>query len=136
MSTTNVLTASKFYEWARLGYDTLRGEEMGLKIIESQLRGISEASKSGVYVKVNSILIPELNSKDIIPLAHQISKIGAALHNIIPLVPNDIFSTYRAPTTTELRNARREASEFMKQFSHCKQCRSDVVGIPGSDRII
>lgn len=136
MSTTHVNAASKIYEWARIGGDTLQGEEMSSRIVDSQLRGISKASKAGMHVKVNSILIPGINMQDIVPLARQIANAGATLQNIIPLVPCDSLSSLRAPTSKELSDIRREASVFMKQFTHCKQCRSDVVGIPGYDRIL
>ena len=136
MSTAHVNTASRIYEWARFGDDTLQGEEMGSRIVDSQLRGISKASKAGIHVKVNSILIPGINMQDIVPLACEISMAGATLQNIIPLFPFDSLSSFRAPTSKELSDIRREASAFMKQFTHCKQCRSDVVGIPGYDRIL
>lgn len=136
MSTASISTASEIYEWARLGDGILQNEEMGSRIVDSQLRGISKASKAGIHVKVNSILIPEINKQDILPLARKISRAGAALQNIVPLVPNDSLSDFRAPTIKELSDMRREASTFMKQFSYCKQCRSDVVGIPGHDRIL
>ena len=61
---------------------------------------------------------------------------GAAIQNIVPLVPNDKMSSFRAPTESELVCIRKESSEFIRQFSFCKQCRSDVVGIPGCDRIL
>jgi len=136
MSTASSSTASKIYEWAKFGDDVLQNEDMGSRIVDSQLRGISKASNAGIHVKVNSILIPEINMQDILLLAREIRRAGAALQNIVPLVPNDRFSSYRAPTIKELMDIRKEASNFMKQFSYCKQCRSDVVGIPGFDRIL
>jgi nitrogen fixation protein NifB len=136
MSTASSATASTIYEWAKFGDDILQNEEMGSRIVDSQLRGISKASNAGIHVKVNSILIPEINMQDILPLAREIHSAGASLQNIVPLVPNDKFSSYRAPTIKELTDIRKEASNFMKQFTHCKQCRSDVVGIPGFDRIL
>ncbi|MHA3962803.1 MAG: radical SAM protein [Candidatus Thorarchaeota archaeon SMTZ1-45] len=136
MSTTNFSTASKIYEWARFKDSILRNEEMGLKIVKAQLRGISKAANAGIFVKVNSILIPELNMKDIVPLACIISKLGATLHNIVPLFPNDKFIKYRKPSHQELQEIRKEASVYINQFTHCKQCRSDVVGIPGCDTIL
>ena len=136
MSTSNSLTAAKIYEWARLGDEILIGETMAARIINAQLKGITKASDAGIHIKVNSILIPELNMDDMVPLAQAISDAGAVLHNIIPLVPNDMFVNYRPPSKEELLKARKEASSFMKQFSHCKQCRSDVVGIPGRDRVL
>ncbi|OLS29800.1 MAG: FeMo cofactor biosynthesis protein NifB [Candidatus Thorarchaeota archaeon AB_25] len=136
MSTTSVPTASRIYEWGRIQGRTLTGEEMASRIVESQLRGITKASKAGIHVKVNSILIPEINMLDIVPLARKIALAGAAIQNIVPLVPNDKMSSFRAPTESELVCIRKESSEFIRQFSFCKQCRSDVVGIPGCDRIL
>jgi nitrogen fixation protein NifB len=136
MSTTSVPAASRIYEWGRIQGRTLMGEEMASRIVESQLRGITNASKAGIYVKVNSILIPAINMLDIIPLARKIALAGASIQNIVPLVPNDRLSSFRAPTESELLRIRKEASEFIRQLSFCKQCRSDVAGIPGCDRIL
>ncbi|NHI88410.1 MAG: radical SAM protein [Candidatus Thorarchaeota archaeon] len=136
MSTLNRRTASKIYEWAKFRGGLMKGRKMGSRIVESQLLGIARASRAGIIVKVNSILIPELNMYDIKPLAKELSKAGATLQNIVPLIPNDKFSSCRPPTREEVRKARSEASVFIKQFSHCKQCRSDVVGIPGCDEVL
>jgi nitrogen fixation protein NifB len=136
MSTSNISSASKIYEWARFGGSLIRNKEMASRIIKAQLRGISKASKAGIYVKVNSILIPEINKQDIVPLADKISRAGASIQNIVPLVPNDKLASYRAPTLREIQDIRTEASNYIRQFSHCKQCRSDVVGIPGQDTIL
>ena len=136
MSTANISTASRIYEWARLGDEFLQNEVMGSRIVDLQLRGIYKASNAGIHVKVNSILIPEINMQDILPLAHEICKAGASLQNIVPLVPNDSLASFRTPTIKELSDIRKEASTVMKQFLHCKQCRSDVVGIPGCDTVL
>lgn len=136
MSTANISTAAKIYEWARFDDLILKGEMMGSRIVAAQLKGINKAADAGIHVKINSILIPEINMQDIIPLASVISKIGAVLHNIIPLVPNDKFISYRAPSTQELHKIRNQASIHLKQFAHCKQCRSDVMGIPGCDTVL
>jgi nitrogen fixation protein NifB len=136
MSTAYPTTAEKIYEWARLGDNVFYDEEMGSMIVKSQLEGISKASSEGMYVKVNSILIPDINMQDIIPLSKAISEAGASLQNIVPLVPYDKLASFRPPTSTELNEIREMASGFIKQFYRCKQCRSDVVGIPGLDRIL
>ena len=136
MSTSSVLSASRIYEWGRFQGKTLNGRDMAARIVESQMRGITKASRAGIHVKVNSILIPEINMLDIVPLAQEIATAGASLQNIVPLVPYDTLSSSRAPTKQELLHIREEASEFIRQFSFCKQCRSDVVGIPGRDRVL
>ena len=136
MSTVSPETASQIYEWAMIDGKRLTGPEMGEKIIDAQLRGISSATESGVFVKVNSILIPEMNGEQMEDLAGVLRDAGARLQNIVPLIPFDNMANRRPPTQNELQNARNRASRFMEQFHHCKQCRSDVVGIPGADRIL
>ncbi len=136
MSTVSPETASQIYEWAMIDGKRLTGPEMEQKIIDAQLRGISSATKSGVFVKVNSILIPEMNGEQMESLARALRDAGARLQNIVPLIPFDNMVKERPPTQNELQDARNRASRFMEQFHHCKQCRSDVVGIPGADRIL
>ena len=136
MSTVSPETASQIYEWAMIDGKRLIGPEMGQKVIDAQLKGISSATKSGVFVKVNSILIPEMNGEQMEALGRALRDAGARLQNIIPLIPFDNMMKERPPTQNELQDARNKASRFMEQFHHCKQCRSDVVGIPGADRIL
>ncbi len=109
---------------------------MGKKVIDAQLRGISSATRLGVFVKVNSILIPDMNGEQMETLAKALRNAGARLQNIVPLIPFDNMVNERPPTQSEIQDVRNRASRFMEQFHHCKQCRSDVVGIPGADRIL
>jgi len=136
MSTINPETASLIYEWAKLGETTLTGGQMGSKIIEEQIRGISRAAHAGIFVKVNSILIPTINDHDIIPLAKTIAEAGASLQNIIPLVPNGRLTSVSPPQKEELERLRNQAATYINQFRHCYQCRSDVIGIPGCDVVL
>lgn len=136
MSTINPETASRIYEWARLGERTLTGSYMGSMVVEKQIRGISRAARAGIFVKVNSILIPTINDHDIVPLAKTIADAGASLQNIIPLVPNDCLTSMAAPHKEDLEALRNQAATYIDQFRHCYQCRSDVVGIPGCDAVL
>lgn len=136
MSTASPATASVIYEWAKLENKTLTGIKMGSLIVKKQLLGIQKAASAGIFVKVNTILIPTINQNDIIDLAETISKAGACLQNIVPLVPHGRLESMLPPTKIEIEMVRDQASEYIGQFYHCKQCRSDVVGIPGCDTIL
>ena len=127
---------ASIYEWAVLNGNKMNGTEMAKDIISRQLEGIEIASKNGITVKVNTVLIPELNTLEIHALARQVSIAGAVLQNIVPLIPCSTSQKLRPPTNSELTTARSIGSTYLPQFSHCKQCRSDVVGIPGDDRIL
>ena len=133
MSTTNPLSAARIYQWAILDGELHHGEEMGRRVIEKQLEGIRRANNVGIRVKVNTILIPSINSQDIDDLNRLLAKFGAAIQNIVPLVPNDDMKHLQAPSPSDLAKIRQASSKHIKQFYHCQQCRSDVVGIPGRD---
>ncbi len=129
-------TAAQVYEWARIDGEILLGQKMGEAIILKQLAGIEKSVALGITVKVNTILMPNINTEDIEYLSKQIVDSGASLHNIVPLILCGNNQKLRPPTKEELYMARQIASKNIAQFTHCKQCRSDVVGIPGSDRIL
>jgi nitrogen fixation protein NifB len=136
MSTQNYDIAAQLYEWADIKGRILRGRKMGKEIITRQFSGIRAAAEAGICVKVNTVLIPEVNGNDMSPLSNQISDAGAQLQNIIPLVACGNAINLRTPSGTELALARKTASRNIKQFLHCMQCRSDVIGIPGNDKVL
>ncbi|MGV9168568.1 MAG: radical SAM protein [Promethearchaeia archaeon] len=129
-------TAEQIYEWAIFDGKRTTGLSMARKIVSRQIRGISAAVSAGVHIKVNTILIPELNVDDMQNLSQMLGHIGVEIQNIIPLVPLDNMSHLRPPTKAELKQARISGIEYLPQFLHCKQCRSDVVGTPGNDTIL
>lgn len=136
MSAQSYDIAAQLYEWAVLDGRILKGKEMGREIISRQLSGIQAAAEAGIFVKVNTILIPELNNGDLGLLSQRIYDAGAQLQNIVPIVSCGNAINLRAPLAEELAKARRTASQYIDQFMHCKQCRSDVIGIPGKDRVL
>jgi nitrogen fixation protein NifB len=136
MSAQSYSIAAHLYEWANIHGRFLMGKEMGKEIVLRQLSGIQSATEAGICVKVNTVLIPEINARDIEVLSRMISDAGAQLQNIVPLVLCDNTINLRPPSAAELSRARKIASKNIDQFVFCKQCRSDVVGIPGRDRVL
>lgn len=106
------------------------GDKATKMLIEKQLSGLSKAVKNGMVVKVNSILIPELNMDHLEEVSEKIKARGAFIHNIVPLIPLAKFKSYRRPTCKELSDTRNRCEKIIKQFRLCKQCRADSVGIP------
>jgi nitrogen fixation protein NifB len=129
-------TAAMIYEWAKLDRRRESGMRMGERIIAAQMEGVRKASEKGITVKVNTILIPSVNQSEIGELAKAVVTAGADLQNIVPLVPAGNMVNLKPPSPEEVVDTRAACAKHMKQFYHCQQCRSDVVGIPGSDRIL
>lgn len=104
----------------------------GAKIlIENQLRGIQKVADAGITVKVNTVLVPEINGEHIEEIAKKMGELGASIYNIIPLIPQYELKDVEAPTCQQIDEARTRASKYVDVFRHCQRCRADAVGIPG-----
>jgi len=100
-------------------------------LIGAQKRGIRRMAELGAIVKINTVLIPDLNDSHIPEIARTAAELGAAIINIIPLIPQHEMADMEAPDCTRLNEAREAAEEFLPVFRHCQHCRADACGIPG-----
>ncbi|MBQ1894503.1 MAG: radical SAM protein [Clostridiales bacterium] len=113
----------------------IEGIEAAEILIRNQLNGIRKVSAGGVTVKVNTVLIPEINKDHIEEVAKTVAECGATIYNIIPLIPNHELSWCTEPDCASLGIARLKAEKYIKVFRHCQRCRADAVGIPGGKDI-
>jgi nitrogen fixation protein NifB len=109
----------------------LTGEEAGLILIKNQLEGIRLAAEAGLIVKVNTVLVPEINGRHIRAVARAVAKRGASIYNIIPLIPQHKLSELPEPSCAEIDRARGDAEDCIPVFRHCQHCRADAVGLLG-----
>jgi nitrogen fixation protein NifB len=156
-STNGLLLPSRAKELLKVGVDTLtvtvnavdpgvlakivlrvrcdgreyEGREGAEILIENQLAGIRKMTSAGVAVKVNTVLIPGVNDHHVADVARAAGEAGAALFNIIPLIPQHRMADLPAPGCGELEAARRQAGAYIDVFRHCQHCRADAFGIPG-----
>lgn len=100
-------------------------------LIKNQLEGIRKISAAGITVKVNTVLVPDINDGHIEEIAKAVSEAGASIYNIIPLIPQHELKDCRTPSCTEIDGARQKAEKYIDVFRHCQRCRADAVGIPG-----
>ena len=109
------------------------GEEAAKILIRNQLEGIKKVAAAGITVKVNTVLITEINLEHIPEIAKAVSEAGATMYNIIPLIPQHKFKDFKEPTCVDIDRSRTLASEYIDVFRHCQRCRADAVGIPGGE---
>ncbi len=107
------------------------GIEAAEILIKNQLQGIKKVSKNGVTVKVNTVLVPDINGSHIEEIAKAVKGVGAQLYNIIPLIPHAGLKNEKAPECLEIDSARTLAGKHIDVFRHCQRCRADAIGIPG-----
>lgn len=107
------------------------GVQAASVLIGNQLSGIKTVSDAGVTVKVNCVLIPEINASHVVTVAKTVAEAGAKIFNIIPLIPQHELSWCSAPGCAMIDGLRREAEKYLPVFRHCQRCRADAAGIPG-----
>lgn len=142
INTLSPETGAKIYPWV---YDRdrkrkLRGLEGAKFLLENQLRGVKKALSKGILIKANSVLIPNINERDLVELSKELKKMGVFLHNIMPLLSKPEFGTkfgfdgVKSATDRELEEVQKECGVDMNLMKHCRQCRADAVGLIGEDR--
>ncbi len=110
----------------------LAGDYAARQLISAQLAGIEKTAKLGVVVKINTVLVPGVNDRHVGEVARVAAGAGACLINIIPLIPQHEMANHRPPDCRELNSARAAAEKYLPVFRHCRHCRADACGIPGS----
>ncbi|WP_196601235.1 radical SAM protein [Pectinatus frisingensis] len=159
MSTNGLLLKEKINDIVRVGIDTLtvtvnaidpdieallndgiiyHGEKIigrdGAKIlIKNQLAGIKAAAEAGITIKVNTVLVKEINRFHIKNIAKAVADCGASIYNIIPLIPQYKLNEMEIPSCEDIESVRKEAGKHIDVFRHCQHCRADAVGIPGKN---
>lgn len=114
-----------------LDSECYQGLEAARILIEAQKRGIKKMAELGAMIKINIVLIPGINDSHISEIAKVAHALGAAIINIIPLIPRHELAGIPSPTCDELNRAREAAEKFLPVFRHCRHCRADACGIPG-----
>jgi nitrogen fixation protein NifB len=120
----------RVYAWVRQRESIYRGREAAEILIARQMRGVQAALDAGLAVKVNTVLIPDVNDQHLGQLARHLAELGVPLMNIMPLIPAGQMRDHRAPTCEELRQARADCEQALPQFRLCEQCRADVICFP------
>lgn len=112
------------------------GVEGASILIANQFEGLKRAAELGMTIKVNTVLIPGINDSQVPLIAARVKALGAFVMNIMPLIPQAELAHIERPSEEHLARIRSENESIIGQFSHCKQCRADAIGLIGSDLTI
>jgi nitrogen fixation protein NifB len=127
-------TAEKVYRWVSYQGKRYEGKAAAELLLGKQWQGLEMAVQAGLVVKVNTVFIPGVNDHEIPLIAEQAGKRGAEIMNILPLIPQAEFTELKRPSHAEITRMREACRPFIKQMTHCKQCRADACGILGEDK--
>lgn len=109
----------------------IEGVEGAKILIHNQIEGIKKIAAAGITVKVNTVLVPEINGDHIEEVAKTVKEAGATMYNVIPLIPQYKLKDQKAPACADIEKAIWKASKHIEVFRHCQRCRADAVGVPG-----
>jgi nitrogen fixation protein NifB len=119
----------RIYAWIRHNGVSFKGAEGAALLVRNQLEGVLLAAARGITVKINSVLIPGVNEGEMEKIAREVKGRGAQIMNIIPLIPQADFAAVAPPTSEEVAAIRKTTGQIINQFSHCRRCRADAVGL-------
>jgi nitrogen fixation protein NifB len=111
--------------------------EAGAEIlIKNQLLGIKYLAENGVLVKVNIVMIKDVNSSHIMEVVKKVKKLGAFMSNIMPLIPapGSVFENHPQTSMKDINTMREICQADIHQMRHCQQCRADAIGLLKEDQ--
>jgi molybdate transport system substrate-binding protein len=124
---------AKIQPWIKKDDKIIIGKEGAKLLIENQLAGIKAAVKSGIFVKVNTVVIPDINGSHVETVARTARKLGAVLLNLMPLIPGGEFNNMERPSHSFMKDLQKKCEPIIPVFKKCRQCRADAEGIPGKE---
>ncbi|MDR2866762.1 MAG: nitrogenase cofactor biosynthesis protein NifB [Methanomassiliicoccaceae archaeon] len=128
--------SSKIYDSVIWNGTRLRGKGAAERLLKNQLEGMKKCIGLGMLVKVNVVLIPDINDHHIPDLVNFVKGLGVYIVNILPLIPVEgtKFSDMRAPSPEERKRLMDLCEDGVKMMRHCRQCRADAIGLLDKDR--
>ena len=123
------------YNWVNDGDSRVTGREGAALLLERQEKGVRRLKSLGVTVKINTVVIPGVNSDHVRDVAMAVASWGADLMNCIPLLPvaGTRFAGTATPGPDTMHRLRAEAGAIIPQMRHCTRCRADALGFLGED---
>ena len=124
---------SRIYAWARVNRKVYRGIDAARIILEKQLEGIRKLKERNLVVKINTVIMPDINDGHVKEIAKCVSGMKADILNCIPLyhVAGTPFANIPSPSKEKMESIREEVKAYLPQMSHCSRCRADAAGLVG-----
>jgi nitrogen fixation protein NifB len=125
---------ANIYSWVRDNKTIYRGDSAACVLLQRQRRAIRLLKEHGVTVKINTIVVPEINETHVEDVAKEMATLGADIMNCIPLYPVEgtPFEKFAELGATEIKGLRASIGRHIPQMQHCTRCRADAVGLLGA----
>lgn len=112
------------------------GEPASEILIKNQLEGIKYLAGNGILVKVNIVMINDVNASHIFEVVKKVKRLGAFMTNIMPLIPapGSAFENHPQTSMKDIHTVRNLCGKEIDQMVHCQQCRADAIGLLKDDQ--
>jgi len=138
VNAVNPETAMKIYRFVNYNGRRFTKKAAAELLLERQIEGIRLAAGAGAAVKVNIVYIKGINDGEIPDIVLKTRDAGAALCNIMQLIPvkGTLFEDLPLTSRREISEIRKKCENILPQMKHCRQCRADAAGLLGDDKSI
>jgi nitrogen fixation protein NifB len=112
------------------------GENAAEILIHNQIEGIKLLADNGILVKVNIVMMKDINGEHIPEVVKKVKILGAFMTNIMPLIPapGSAFQNFPQTSRKEVNAMRDLCQTDIFQMRHCQQCRADAIGLLTEDQ--
>lgn len=126
----------KIYHHIRYQGKYYVGKKAAEILIRNQMEGIKILADNGILVKVNLVMIKNINDKHIPEVVQKVKELGAFMTNIMPLIPapGSVFQNFPQTSRKEVNAMRDLCQTHIPQMRHCQQCRADAIGLLTEDQ--
>ncbi|MDF2928402.1 MAG: nitrogenase Fe-Mo cofactor synthase, NifB protein [Anaerospora sp.] len=123
----------KIYASVTVNHRLYQGLEAAKILLNRQEEAVVGLKQRGLIVKINTVVLPGINTDHIPDIAAKAAMWGADKMNCIPLIPvqGTPLAEHVTPTEAEMAFIRKSISGHMPQIFHCRRCRADAVGLLG-----
>jgi nitrogen fixation protein NifB len=118
---------AKIYQFIDYKGKRYTGIEGAKILLSQQMKGIEEAVKRHMIVKINTVYIPGINEEHIPEIAKKVGEMGVYTFNVIPLIAQYKFADIAPPTPEMKRKMQDECGKYVKQMRHCQRISLSVI---------
>ena len=131
------LVGRHIYSHVTVGNHTYHGVEASELLLFRQKEAIKALKAQNFAVKINTVVIPGVNTDHIAIIAEEAANLGVDVMNCIPMIPVEgtPFEELGSPTDHEMNRVRDFASLYIPQMYNCRKCRSDAAGLLCEDEL-
>ena len=125
----------RIYRHTRFNGRNYLGIEAAKVLLENQIEGIRRIVELGMICKVNIVMLTGINDAHIPDVVKTAATLGAALSNIMQLIPvrGSLFEHLPLVSNADIMRMRKQCEAILPQMYHCRQCRADAAGTLDND---